>query len=76
MDTYLKSSPGNPKYDYSKTRSLMIKGIVKYYLFRSSWNRIGESNGFNLHTDFLHLNDIGADIVAELIAGFILKSTE
>ena len=74
MDSYLREHPGNPKHQYAETRSLMMKGILQHYVTRLSWNRIGEKNGFTLHTDFLHLNDSGAGMVADLVAGYILDS--
>ena len=76
MEAYLENNPGNPKHDHAKTRSLMMIGLLKHYIFRSTWNRIGEENGFTLHTDYLHLNDIGSDMVAGLAAGFILKNSQ
>ena len=72
MDAYLERNPGSPKYDHSTTRSLMMKSVAKHYLLGSTWNQIGESNGFRLHTDFLHLNETGAGIVADIVAGSIL----
>lgn len=72
MDAYLREHPGYAKYEYSKTRALMMKAILKRYVFGQSWNRIGASNGFSLHTDYLHLNEIGAEMVAGLVSEFIL----
>lgn len=74
MDSYLQEHPGNPKHEYAETRSLMMKAILQHYVARLSWNRIGERNGFRLHTDFLHLNDSGAGMAADLVAGYILDS--
>lgn len=74
MDSYLRKHPGNPKYEYAETHSLIIRSILQHYVARLSWNRIGEKNGFTLHTDFLHLNDTGAGMVADLVAGFVLDN--
>ncbi len=75
MDAYLNSRTGTPKYDYSQTRSLTVKGVFKHYVLGQSWDRIGESNGFILHTDFLHLNEEGAEMVTGLVADFLLQQS-
>ena len=76
MDGYLDKNPGNPKREYAETRALMMKAILQRYIFRLSWNRIGERNGFVLHTDFLHLNDTGADMLAEQVAAFVTGASK
>ncbi|MBN1686507.1 MAG: SGNH/GDSL hydrolase family protein, partial [Spirochaetales bacterium] len=73
MDSYLRLHPGRAKHEYSKTRALMMRGVLKRYVLGQSWNRIGASNGFSLHTDHLHLNETGADMVAELVLDFIRR---
>jgi acyl-CoA thioesterase I len=70
MVSYLAENPANPVHDFAKTRSLMMASIVRHYLLGQSWDRIGEINGFALHTDHLHLNSVGAQMIAELIVGF------
>ena len=77
MDSYLSAYPASPsKNDYLDTRSLMMKAVLRHYVFGQSWNRVGEANGFRLHTDFLHLNDTGAAMVADMIAEFIIEKTD
>ena len=72
MVSYLDQNPSDPVHDFSKMRSLMMKSILRRYLLGQSWNKIGETNGFALHTDHLHLNDEGAGMIADLIMGFVL----
>ena len=38
-----------------------------------SWNEISHRNGLQLLTDGLHLNSIGASMVADLIEGWLLR---
>jgi len=76
MDGYLRARPGKTEYDYSETRALMMKAVLKHYILRQSWNRIGARNGFILHTDFLHLNDTGADMLAGIVAEFLTGRSE
>ncbi len=52
-------------------RVLTYKAIVEHYLLGRSWNSISEKNGFVFLTDFIHLNEKGAGIVADLIEAFI-----
>jgi len=49
----------------------MYKGIFFHFLLGRSFDEISESNGFLIVTDFLHLNNRGAEMVAELIEGFV-----
>ncbi|MHA2250519.1 MAG: SGNH/GDSL hydrolase family protein [Candidatus Kariarchaeaceae archaeon] len=60
-----------PKYSYNKSNLEMIKAIVKYYLLRKSWDEISQLSGFKYHIDYLHLNNKGATILAELIIEFL-----
>ena len=75
MTAYLRENPGAPKYPFEKTNMQMYKAIAKRHLLRKSWDRIAEDTGFRLHTDYLHLNSIGAGMVADMIMQFI-KSTQ
>ena len=52
-------------------RTLLYKAIVSHYLLGKSWDGIAEENGFLFLTDFIHLNQKGAGIAADLIDAFI-----
>ena len=52
-------------------RTLLYKAIVSHYLLGKSWNRIAGENHFLFLTDFIHLNQKGAGIAADLIDAFI-----
>ncbi len=52
-------------------RPLMYKGIFKHFILGQSFDKIADANGFQLLTDFLHLNNTGAGMIAELIEDFI-----
>ncbi len=75
MLAYLEGNPGSPKYPLERGRVQMLLSIFKHYLFRTSWDKIGEDSGFILHSDYLHLNSISARMAADLIIQFI-KSTQ
>jgi len=64
------SSDGIPYCD-SKSRSMMYKAIIKRYGLRQSWEEISNNSGLYLTTDLLHLNRVGATIVAEEIVALI-----
>ncbi len=67
MDTYLRQQPGI-RTGYSEDwLQLVNDGIRRHYLYRQSFNAIGQRNGFLLHTDPLHLNTTGATIIADLL---------
>jgi lysophospholipase L1-like esterase len=76
MVTYLERNPGAQFYDFSETRSLLAKAVLRHYILGQSWNEIGESNGFVLHIDHLHMNDRAAEIAAGLIADFVHEGEE
>ena len=62
--------PG-PSFDaYRDGMGLAVK--VRRFLLHQSFDAISRRNGFSLLTDFFHLNDAGAAIVAEAVAEFIL----
>jgi hypothetical protein len=52
-------------------RALLYKAIVSHYLLSWSWDEIAEQNGFLFLTDFIHLNNRGGGIAAELIEAFV-----
>ena len=49
-------------------------GIFHHYLFKKTWNDIAESKGQWILFDQIHLNERGANIVFNLVKGFISKS--
>jgi lysophospholipase L1-like esterase len=75
MGAYLDRNPSSPKYPFESERAQMFLSIFRHYLFGKSWDSIAENSGFRLHTDYLHLNSIGARLVADLIMQFIESTT-
>ncbi len=71
MTAYLKKYPGKPNYPYEKEGVNIIKKIILHHIFRKSRDEIGRSSGFKLHIDYLHLNSIGGEMVADMIEAFI-----
>ncbi|MCU0844690.1 MAG: SGNH/GDSL hydrolase family protein [Spirochaetes bacterium] len=71
MVAYLKANPRPVLHPYSELQSLMYVGIFKHLILRKSFDEIAEGNGFQLLTDFLHLNGRGAGMISELILEFI-----
>jgi len=67
----LKGSSERAAYPFEKHFIGIIKGIIKHYLLRKSWDKIGSDSGFDLHVDYLHLNTEGAQMVADLVIEFI-----
>ncbi len=71
MVAYLKANPRPPRHSYSELQSLMYVGIFKHFILHKSFDEIAEGNGFQLLTDFLHLNGRSAGMISELILGFV-----
>lgn len=73
---YLKAENHVPALTYEKGwMGVMYKGIFFHFLLGRSFDEISESNGFLIVTDFLHLNSRGAEMVAQLIEGFVRGAT-
>ena len=73
---YLKEQKHRPKLTYDgEWKSVMYKSIFLHIIFGRSFDKISSYNGFLIVTDFLHLNSRGAEMVANLIEGFVLGKT-
>ncbi len=49
----------------------MIAAGLKVKLLHRSWNQTSAANGLWFLTDFIHLNERGAEVIANLVAGYI-----
>ncbi len=56
---------------YNDNMHLMFKGIVQHYLLGLSYDEIASSNSFIFITDTLHLNCVGASMMADMIEDFV-----
>ena len=56
---------------YNDNMYLMFKGIVQHYLFGLSYDEIASSNRYIFITDTLHLNCVGASMMADMIEEFV-----
>ena len=74
MSAYLAEYPAGEKHDFAEMRSLMMKAILRHYVLKQNWNKIGNTNGFELHTDHLHLNSRGAEMIADIVADYVLAT--
>jgi acyl-CoA thioesterase I len=72
MRVYIESQnrPGRSFDAYRDGMGLVVK--ARRFLLRQSFDTISRRNGFSLLTDFFHLNDVGAAMVADAVAEFIL----
>lgn len=74
MIAYLAQHPGEaPPYTRGDFERAMYTGIARHFLLGASFGDISKKNGFQLETDYLHLNETGARMVADLIEGFVQK---
>lgn len=76
MTEFLITSAHEPGISFDKQNPtyIMYKGILYHFVFGKSFDEISSANGLLLVTDFLHLNGTGADMVADLIYGFVTKN--
>lgn len=74
MVDFLKKSPSKDAQPYEKSIRLARKGVFLHFLLRQSWNAVGKRSGFQLHSDYFHLNENGAKMIADLIDQFIAKN--
>ncbi len=59
---------GRPLEDLTR---MVLKSMFKHYVLLKSFDRISEENGFKLLTDGIHLNSIGAGMIADELALFV-----
>ena len=71
---WLKRNPHTPTYPYKRWFVMMFWAILTRHLFKKSFQEIGEGKGFGLHSDYLHMNEKGASMIAKEVILFLLKS--
>lgn len=75
MAAYLADHPHTaPLYTQGDFTRAMYTGIARHFLLGASFEDVSRKNGFLLETDYLHLNETGARMVADLIEGFVLNT--
>jgi lysophospholipase L1-like esterase len=73
LRVYLEKQPDRPGPsfgDYRDGLDLSVK--FRRFLLKQSFDTISRRNGFSLLTDFFHLNEAGAAVVADMVAEFIM----
>lgn len=64
----LDANHHRPRQPYAYSYPRLLRAIIRHYLLHQSWDRIAFANGLLVLTDHLHLSDLGATVVAELLA--------
>ncbi|MBN2224867.1 MAG: SGNH/GDSL hydrolase family protein [Deltaproteobacteria bacterium] len=76
MAAYLANHPhAAPPYTQGAFEWAMYSGFARHFLLGASFADVSRKNGFLLETDYLHLNETGARMVADLVEGFVLKGS-
>lgn len=70
MEKRLQKEPATPRHGFAVQGRLMIKSIL-LNRFGLPYSYISKRHGFRFHTDFLHLNKAGAEIITDLVMKFI-----
>lgn len=74
MCAYLDRQGGPARRSFGEYRDGMGLAVkARRFLLRQSFDSISRRNGFALLTDFFHLNDAGAAIVADAVAEFLIS---
>jgi lysophospholipase L1-like esterase len=68
---YLKQTATKPKLPQEISWGLTMKAIFKRKLFRKSYDKISEKNGFLLTIDGVHPNSTGAKIIKDCVTKFL-----
>ncbi len=74
MVDFLAAYPSHQKYPFKWYLFAIVKSILAHAVGRR-WEREASANGFQLHTDHLHLSPKGVAMVADLIKNFYDKMT-
>lgn len=73
MRAYLECQPDQPGPSFDAYRDGMGMAVkIRRFLLKQSFDTISRKNGFSLLTDFFHLNNAGAALVADAVAEFIV----
>ena len=73
MKDYLKEINKKLGTPYHQTTLLMNVGVMRHYLFGTSWDTISNAHGNALSYDNLHLNNRGAEIIMDCVTVFLSK---
>lgn len=60
-------------FDEAKTNSILFWAVWDHYFLGHSWEEISSHNNLLLTVDTEHFNRLGADMIADLIEGWIRK---
>ena len=69
------SYPDTPEYSARLSSRMILKALVRRYLFGWDWNRIGEQHRMQLLTDLIHLNASAGSILVDLAEAEIKSTT-
>lgn len=72
---FLEQKPGIRK-QYHPNHKLIELAMFQRYILRRTWDEIAQTHGFHTVTDFIHLNSVGAKILADLICEWIEGKTK
>ncbi len=72
---FLEQKPPTRK-QYRPKHKLIELAMFQRYILGRTWNKIAQIHGFHTITDFIHLNSVGAKILAELVCEWIEANTK
>lgn len=72
---FLEQKPATRK-QYHPNHKLIELAMFQRYILGRTWDEIAQTHGFHTVTDFIHLNSVGAKILAELVCEWIEPTTK
>jgi len=73
MQQYLRAHQQEPgqAFDESRAETMMMRAFRDHNIRGHSWEDISAHHGLLLQTDTIHFNSHGANIIADLIEGWL-----
>jgi lysophospholipase L1-like esterase len=71
MSRIIEKEKPCPEIEYSEWEKSIYRAAFYRYLFGRSYDYIGKRNGFIFHGDYLHINERGASLIAEMACAYL-----
>lgn len=72
MREYIQANPNKGSLEFGKEKLASILAVMRNKYLKHDWNSISKSNNLQLTSETIHLNELGADMVAKLALEKIL----
>ena len=59
------------RFSYNEWMKTGIISVLKHFIFRKNFDQVGTANGFQFHSDYIHINSRTANMIVKFIASFL-----